>query len=75
MSSLCPQVCVVLTVFGLTRLGLQVLLPMLTRLLEVSSPSDPIALEETRMRAATLLSKVCSVLSTAPVGIKRITIG
>lgn len=36
----------------------KVLFPMLARLLEVSSPSDPIALEETRMRAATLLSKV-----------------
>ncbi|EDO31538.1 predicted protein, partial [Nematostella vectensis] len=36
----------------------KVLFPMLSRLLEVPNPDDPIGLEETRMRAATLLSKV-----------------
>ena len=38
---------------------LKVLFPMLARLLEVSSDVDPVGLEETRMRAATLLCKVC----------------
>lgn len=31
---------------------------MLSKLLGVSNQSDPVGLEETRMRAATLLSKV-----------------
>ena len=36
----------------------QVLFPMLARLLEVNSTGDPMGVEETRMRAATLLCKV-----------------
>ena len=37
---------------------LQVLFPMLSRLLEVNNTGDPMGVEETRMRAATLLCKV-----------------
>ncbi|XP_022788096.1 Golgi-specific brefeldin A-resistance guanine nucleotide exchange factor 1-like isoform X3 [Stylophora pistillata] len=36
----------------------KVLFPMLSQLLEVNSKSDPMGVEETRMRAATLLCKV-----------------
>ena len=36
----------------------QVLFPLLTKLLENISPADPDGMEETRMRGATLLSKV-----------------
>lgn len=36
----------------------KVLFPMLSRLLEVNSTGDPMGVEETRMRAATLLCKV-----------------
>lgn len=36
----------------------KVLFPMLSKLLGVSNQSDKVGLEETRMRAATLLSKV-----------------
>ena len=36
----------------------KVLFPMLSKLLGVSNQTDTVGLEETRMRAATLLSKV-----------------
>jgi len=36
----------------------KVLFPLLAKLLEPISPQDPIGMEETRMRAATVLSKV-----------------
>nr|XP_039272742.1 Golgi-specific brefeldin A-resistance guanine nucleotide exchange factor 1-like isoform X2 [Styela clava] len=36
----------------------KVLFPLLTKLLENISPADPVGMEETRMRGATLLSKV-----------------
>lgn len=39
-------------------LGLQVLFPLLTKLLDNISPADVGGMEETRMRACTLLSKV-----------------
>ena len=41
----------------------QVLFPMLARLLEVGNTEDPMGVEETRMRAATLLCKVFDSLA------------
>lgn len=41
---------------------LQVLFPLLTKLLENISPADVGGMEETRMRASTLLSKVSMLL-------------
>lgn len=40
----------------------QVLFPLLTKLLENISPADVGGMEETRMRASTLLSKVSMLL-------------
>ena len=45
----------------MTSGALQVLFPLLTKLLENISPADPEGMEETRMRGATLLSKVILV--------------
>ena len=43
--------------------GFQVLFPMLSQLLEVNSNSDPMGVEETCMRAATLLCKVFDIIN------------
>lgn len=48
-------------------ISFKVLFPMLASLLEIPSDSDPLGVEETRMRAATLLCKVilyCIIHST-----------
>lgn len=44
----------------------QVLFPLLTKLLDNISPADVGGMEETRMRACTLLSKVRLTLISSP---------
>lgn len=39
----------------------KVLFPLLAKLLERINPQDPVGMEETRVRGATLLSKVCPI--------------
>lgn len=46
----------------------QVLFPLLTKLLENISPADVGGMEETRMRASTLLSKVSTPLLPESLG-------
>ena len=53
--SVCLCVCVCVSVCALL---LQVLFPLLTKLLENINAQDPSGMEETRMRASTLLGKV-----------------
>lgn len=45
---------------------LQVLFPLLTKLLDNISPADVGGMEETRMRACTLLSKVTTLNANNP---------
>lgn len=47
----------------------QVLFPLLSKLMENVSPHDPVGMEETRMRGATLLCKV-STVSLHPPNVK-----